>query len=173
MTCPSCGAPMRVSGDTMQCDYCKTVVVPEKSDEGVTVLGDGPGEECPLCNLALVQASIAKTPILFCSKCTGMLISMDLFPELVETLRAQQHDKVPVGSAANPDDLRRHIACPHCHRPMDAHFYAGPGNVVLDSCDFCNLNWLDHGELLRIARAPEYFDTAGDYSPQTPTDSDA
>jgi Zn-finger nucleic acid-binding protein len=43
---------------------------------------------------------------------------------------------------------------------MEAHFYAGPGNVVLDSCDFCNLNWLDHGELMRIARAPDYFDQA-------------
>ena len=85
---------------------------------------------------------------------------MDLFPELVETLRAQQYANLPVGSAANPNDLRRHIACPHCHRAMEPHFYAGPGNVVLDSCDFCNLNWLDHGELLRIARAPDYFDEA-------------
>jgi hypothetical protein len=83
---------------------------------------------------------------------------MDLFPELVDNLRAQQQVSIPVGAVANPDDLRRHISCPHCRRPMEPHFYAGPGNVVLDSCDYCNLNWLDHGELMRIARAPDYFD---------------
>ena len=158
MNCPSCGAQMRVSGDTFQCGYCKTVVVPEKNDEGITLLGDGPGDECPLCHVPLAQGSVAKTPLLFCSKCSGLLVSMDLFPELVDTLRAQQQASIPVGAVANPDDLRRHITCPHCRRPMDAHFYAGPGNVVLDSCDFCNLNWLDHGELMRIARAPDYFD---------------
>jgi len=159
MTCPSCGAQMRVSGDTFQCDYCRTVVVPAKNDEGITLLGDGPGDECPICHIALAQGSVAKTSLLFCSKCSGLLISMDLFPHLVETLRAQQSN-AQVGSSANPDDLHRHLTCPRCRRPMDAHFYAGPGNAVLDSCDFCNLNWLDHGELIRIARAPEYFDNA-------------
>jgi Zn-finger nucleic acid-binding protein len=26
---------------------------------------------------------------------------------------------------------------------------------VIDSCENCELNWLDHGELMRIARAPK------------------
>jgi Zn-finger nucleic acid-binding protein len=38
---------------------------------------------------------------------------------------------------------------------MDAHVYFGGGNVVIDSCEQCELNWLDHGELMRIARAPK------------------
>jgi hypothetical protein len=38
---------------------------------------------------------------------------------------------------------------------MDTHFYAGPGNVVIDSCENCCLTWLDGGELTRIAAAPE------------------
>jgi Zn-finger nucleic acid-binding protein len=38
---------------------------------------------------------------------------------------------------------------------MEAHSYAGPGNVVIDSCEPCSLNWLDHGELARIAQAPD------------------
>jgi Zn-finger nucleic acid-binding protein len=160
MTCPSCGAQMRVSGDIFQCEYCKTVVAPEKNDEGITLLGEGPGEECPLCHIPLSQGSVAKTPLLFCSKCSGLLISMDLFPDLIDTLRNQQRSSNPVGSRANPDELQRHVNCPHCKRPMESHFYAGPGNVVLDYCDLCHLNWLDHGELLRIARAPDYFDEA-------------
>jgi hypothetical protein len=38
---------------------------------------------------------------------------------------------------------------------MDTHFYGGPGNVVIDSCENCCLTWLDGGELKRIATAPE------------------
>ena len=36
---------------------------------------------------------------------------------------------------------------------MDTHFYAGPGNVILSDCERCQLNWLDHGKLQRLARA--------------------
>ena len=38
---------------------------------------------------------------------------------------------------------------------MDTHFYAGGGNVVLDDCSRCELNWLDAGEFMSIARAPD------------------
>jgi hypothetical protein len=38
---------------------------------------------------------------------------------------------------------------------MDAHFYAGPGHVIIDSCENCCLIWLDGGELMRIVQAPE------------------
>jgi Zn-finger nucleic acid-binding protein len=37
---------------------------------------------------------------------------------------------------------------------MLSHFYGGPGNIVLDTCEGCQVNWLDPGELQRIARAP-------------------
>ncbi|MGD0548268.1 MAG: hypothetical protein ABR991_10645, partial [Terracidiphilus sp.] len=36
---------------------------------------------------------------------------------------------------------------------MDAHFYGGPGNVVIDSCEECCVIWLDRGEARRIARS--------------------
>jgi Zn-finger nucleic acid-binding protein len=36
---------------------------------------------------------------------------------------------------------------------MQNHFYGGPGNLVIDTCERCHLNWLDPGELRRIARA--------------------
>jgi Zn-finger nucleic acid-binding protein len=38
---------------------------------------------------------------------------------------------------------------------MDAHFYGGPGNVVIDSCEDCSLIWLDHGAITRIAHAAD------------------
>ena len=33
--------------------------------------------------------------------------------------------------------------------------YGGPGNVIIDTCEHCSLNWLDYGELQRIVRAPD------------------
>jgi Zn-finger nucleic acid-binding protein len=38
---------------------------------------------------------------------------------------------------------------------MDTHPYGGPGNVIIDDCERCEVNWLDYGELQRIVRAPE------------------
>jgi Zn-finger nucleic acid-binding protein len=38
---------------------------------------------------------------------------------------------------------------------MDTHPYGGPGNVIIDTCENCSVNWLDHGELQRIVRAPD------------------
>ena len=38
---------------------------------------------------------------------------------------------------------------------MDTHFYGGPGNVIIDDCSRCCVNWLDHGELMRIVHAPD------------------
>jgi Zn-finger nucleic acid-binding protein len=40
---------------------------------------------------------------------------------------------------------------------MDAHFYAGSGKVIISDCEHCNLNWLDHGKLQRIAHADDPF----------------
>jgi Zn-finger nucleic acid-binding protein len=38
---------------------------------------------------------------------------------------------------------------------MINHLYGGPGNVLLDSCEHCRVNWLDAGELRRIVIAPD------------------
>jgi Zn-finger nucleic acid-binding protein len=43
---------------------------------------------------------------------------------------------------------------------MDTHSYAGPGNVIVDSCGDCFLIWLDRGELTRIAHAPDEGETS-------------
>ena len=36
---------------------------------------------------------------------------------------------------------------------METHFYAGPGHVIVDSCENCSELWLDGGELMRIVHA--------------------
>jgi Zn-finger nucleic acid-binding protein len=38
---------------------------------------------------------------------------------------------------------------------MHTHPYAGGGNIVIDNCPVCAVNWLDHGELRRVVAAPD------------------
>ena len=37
---------------------------------------------------------------------------------------------------------------------MMTHPYMGPGTIVIDTCDGCNIIWLDYGELDRVINAP-------------------
>jgi Zn-finger nucleic acid-binding protein len=139
--------------DALECDYCHSIYFPEKDDNGVRVLGEAPGQTCPICSTPLSNAAIATVSIAYCTTCRGMSIPMDSLSNLVDELRSQQHGAI-IPPPADPTELRRTINCPNCHQSMEAHFYGGPGNVVMDSCDPCSLNWLDHGELSRISHAP-------------------
>jgi Zn-finger nucleic acid-binding protein len=148
---------MRLKADmeSFKCDYCQSVFFPEKGgDDGVRVLGDPADQECPLCKLPLVHAVLAKNPILYCTSCKGMLILMGQLEGLIDEMR-EEHGAGAAPSAPDKEELSRKINCPQCHRPMDAHFYAGGGNAVIDSCEECSLIWLDRGVLVRIAHASD------------------
>jgi Zn-finger nucleic acid-binding protein len=147
---------MRLKPDmeSYKCDYCQSTYFPDKSDDGVRALGDPVDENCPLCNIPLVHAVLAKNPILYCTGCKGMLILMGMLEGLIEELR-DEHGAGAAPVAADKEDLQCKINCPQCHRPMDAHLYAGPGNAVIDSCEDCCLIWLDRGVLMRIVHAPD------------------
>lgn len=158
MNCPACGGPIVLKPDTegYKCDYCHTVFYPGEEDGGVLVSGEltDPNLACPLCSLPLVRATIAKIPALFCSQCHGLLLAMQVLQPIVEELRSGTQDAA-VQTPPDRGDMKRAIQCPQCHRRMDTHFYGGPGNVIVDSCDDCSLIWFDRGELTRIARAPD------------------
>jgi Zn-finger nucleic acid-binding protein len=157
MNCPSCGAGMRLNADQdcLKCEYCKNIFFPAQNDDGVGVLGVPAEEQCPICAVPLMHAALAKIRILYCTKCRGMLIPMDVFMPLVEELRAGQQGTM-ITPPPDSHDLQRHSSCPRCHQPMETHYYAGPGNVIIDDCSKCQLNWFDHGELMRVVRAPDY-----------------
>lgn len=144
---------MRTDNGIFKCDYCHNVVVPDAGDDGVSITTESEGRACPICSIPLMQATIGHAPLLYCTKCDGMLVAMEEFETLIAASRALPGGPIPV-QAADPDELRHRIACPQCRRSMEAHFYGGPGNVVIDTCENCSLNWLDHGELARIAHAP-------------------
>jgi Zn-finger nucleic acid-binding protein len=161
VNCPACGAPIAPKPDTQgyQCQYCHTVFYPGEEEDGVEVSGEpsDPGLGCPICGQPLVRATITKVPVLYCTQCHGLLLPMPVLQPLIEERKT---DRAKPAVQAPPDrgDLKRTMHCPQCRRRMDTHFYAGPGNVIVDSCADCSLIWLDRGELTRIANAPDEGD---------------
>lgn len=109
--------------------------------------------QCPTCQIALSSGKLDGRALLFCQRCEGLLIEMGSFVAVIDAARAreEQSGTIPPRRQAPGD---RTIECPACHRPMLSHFYGGPGNLVIDTCEQCHVNWLDPGELRRIARAP-------------------
>jgi Zn-finger nucleic acid-binding protein len=158
VNCPSCGAPIALTPDTQgyKCDYCHAVFYPGEEDDSALVSADpaDPSLACPVCSLLLVKAAIAKIPVLFCNQCHGLLLPMQVLRPLIDELRTGNGAQA-VQTPPDRGDLKRTLRCPKCNRRMDTHFYAGPGNVIVDSCDQCSLLWLDRGELTRIAHAPD------------------
>lgn len=138
------------------CDYCKQVYVPDEDAEGVRVLGEPSPLACPVCALPLVKAVMAQHRILYCTKCRGSLVSMNELGSLVGDLREARRAGDAIPKLPDPREMERHIDCPQCHQRMDTHFYCGPGNIVIDDCSRCDLDWLDAGELRAIARAPDH-----------------
>ena len=148
---------MRLDADKefLLCDYCGNIHFPDPNSDGVRVLDVPAPEQCPICSIALTHAAIGSHRILYCTRCRGMLISMETFMPLVVGLRSRRETGPDIAPAPDWNGLKRHIRCPRCAREMDTHPYGGPGNVIIDDCEHCSVNWLDYGELQRIARAPD------------------
>lgn len=157
MNCPNCGASMRLgeADDRFSCDYCGTIHFPAPNADGVRILEENAGPPCPVCGAPLADSAIEGQRLRSCVRCRGVLIPMDRFGVLVAGLRARRAAGELPARPLNPADLERRIHCPGCGEPMHTHAYAGPGNVVIDNCPQCRLNWLDHAELQRIAGAPD------------------
>jgi Zn-finger nucleic acid-binding protein len=158
VNCPSCGAPIAVKPDTdgFKCDYCHAVFFPGEEDDDVQASSEqpDPGLACPVCSIPLVKATIAKIPALYCNQCHGLLLPMQVIEPVIDGLRAGS-DRSALQTPPDRGDLKRTLQCPNCNRRMDTHFYSGPGNVIVDSCDACTLIWFDRGELTRIAHSPD------------------
>ncbi len=157
MTCEQCGASMRADRERaiFVCDYCGGHAVPPADDDGVLLLGLV-REKCPICNTALSNGLLESLDILYCEHCRGMLISMDQFPELISALRSHRDAPAAFLAPRSRADADRALHCPKCGAGMDDHPYGGGGNVNVDSCETCELIWLDRGELRKIASAADH-----------------
>jgi len=156
MTCENCGAPMLLDRDRnlMVCRYCRSEAIPPIDEEGVQIVGET-SKPCPGCGSNLSDGLMEAQPLLYCTQCHGILLSMEKFMPLVEHLRALR-DR-PAAFVPSPDRSGgpRDLHCPLCDGQMDGHPYGGPGNVNIETCEKCSVVWLDRGELRRIVVAPD------------------
>jgi len=156
MNCQNCGAPLQLTLDKghYECQYCGAIYFPREVREGMISLGNNTDLECKLCHFPLAMAWVDRYQLLFCEKCKGKLIPSAVFEHLIDFLRASSDKPAVIPPLMNPEELKRKIECPKCHQWMDTHPYGGHGNIIIDNCPRCALNWLDHHELMKIVYAP-------------------
>ena len=156
MNCTNCGAPMLLMSKAyFYCQYCGTFHFPPETGEGVRILDSLPHPlECPVCIEPLYRASIQRYPAMHCKKCRGTLMEQFMFGEVVQYLRSRAKGPADPPRKLDPNELQRQVLCPYCLKKMETHPYAGPGNIVIDTCANCYVIWLDFGELNQIVNAP-------------------
>ena len=167
MTCANCGASMRLDRgkDLLVCDYCRTEAVPPICEDGVQIVGESK-YACPICTGHMLSGGLVEgEPLFYCQKCRGMLVAIDKFLPLIETLRAMRDRPAQYLSRRSDRDAERGLACPLCSKKMIGHPYGGPGNVNLDTCEPCGQLWLDSSELQRIVVAADPVPIYSRYDP--------
>lgn len=112
---------------------------------------------CPICRTPLSTSRLDGHPLLCCARCYGMLIAMNRFAAVIKAARAHERGRPRTVLPRTQNQTERAINCPTCLEPMLCHDYAGPGNIVIDTCERCQVNWLDAGELGRAAVAPDSY----------------
>jgi Zn-finger nucleic acid-binding protein len=136
------------------CDHCGSQRDAPSAAEHVEVLGES-SQRCPVCSIPLLESRLHGHQLLSCARCGGVLIDMSRFTEVIDAVRANDVGTFRATMPRRQNPGERTLDCPSCGQPFVSHHYGGPGNVVIDTCSRCLVNWLDQGELRRIALAPE------------------
>lgn len=139
------------------CRYCGSFFFLDTTEtDGVRVLETpAQAQTCPVCAGKLANAQLDNVhPVQYCSGCRGVLVQRPRFAEVVQVRRTWATGQPIPPVPLDPRELERVVVCPSCRTKMAVHPYYGPGSVVIDTCDRCDLVWLDFGELKQIADAP-------------------
>jgi Zn-finger nucleic acid-binding protein len=154
--CDNCGASLRIDRDrgVFICGHCGSEQDTPAALAHIELL-DETSDPCPICATPLSASRLDGYSLLCCAQCFGMLIPMNQFAAVIDALRARETRTFRTARPRRQDPAGRVIECPSCAQPMHGHIYGGPGNVVIDSCEHCQVNWLDAGELRQIAIAPD------------------
>jgi Zn-finger nucleic acid-binding protein len=186
VNCTNCGAAMELveSRRYFICSHCGSFSFPEAIDvDGIRIVGrTADAKTCPICSVPMDQALLDDTHAMhFCGKCRGMLLPRDTFAGAVQRRRAWAQGPVVDPPPLDRRAYDRKISCPLCHAPFMTYAYGGPGAVVMDGCERCDVVWLDYRELKQIVDAPgsdrgsrEMVPRSDDYQivPQSDDDSD-
>jgi Zn-finger nucleic acid-binding protein len=155
MNCKNCGAPLILvwEKEFFLCEYCKTLHFPDANKDNIRSLEKPTKINCPICDKPLVEALLDQTHVLHCTDCKGILVdTFSFFPTILFIRGRSEGPELPP-KPLSESELKREIFCPKCNQKMDTHPYAGPGNIVIDTCNHCALNWLDYGEFYQIVNA--------------------
>ena len=158
MNCANCGAAMELyeSRGYFFCTHCGSFHFPQPpDDQGLRVIGraaDPP--PCPVCRAPLAAAMLDNRPVHVCEHCRGVLTIRGTFADVVQARRAWASGPPAAPVPRDGRELVRQVICPVCSRTMNTHPYLGPGGVTIDTCDTCDVVWLDANELRRIVDAP-------------------
>ena len=154
--CDNCGAPLRIDRDRglLVCDHCLSQQEAPAAIDYVELLSET-SSLCPICSTPLSTSRLEGHSLLCCARCFGMLVDMNRFVALIDAVRAREERPLRIALPRRQNPADRLLNCPGCGQPMLGHIYAGPGNAVIDSCERCQVNWLDPGELHRMAVAPD------------------
>lgn len=147
---------LRADEGFFTCDFCGSVHVPDANADGVRILEQRGAQVCPICPVPLVEAAVDSQRILYCPHCRGMLIRMGVFRSVIQDLRSRREAPTNTVFPLERKELDRRIHCPMCSQEMNTHVYGAGGNVVVSTCESCEVIWLDYGELDRIVRAPDH-----------------
>jgi Zn-finger nucleic acid-binding protein len=159
MNCTNCGGAMELSPARgyFFCRYCGSFHFPDTvAGDGIRILGDNePPLPCAACSKPLAPAMLDDAhAVQYCRNCRGVLMPRRSFASVIQRRRAWATDPPPPPGALDRKELDRKVACPSCGKPMATHPYYGPGNVVIDTCEGCEVIWLDFGEMKQIVDAP-------------------
>ena len=139
------------------CRHCGSFSFPEPIDvDGIRIVGRPPdAKRCPVCKAPMDQALLDDAHAAhFCGRCRGILLPRDTFAALITHRRAWATGVPVVPPPLDRRALDRQLSCPLCDRRLMTHLYGGAGAVVIDTCETCNVIWLDYRELKQIVDAP-------------------
>src|SRR5258708_32184960 len=126
MNCGNCGAPARLDHERglIVCDYCGTEAMPPTGEDGVQVLV-ATDLRCPACEGSLSEGRIESRDVLYCESCRGLLLDMDSFLPLVDTLRLYRSGPSAIVLRRQDDARKLPAIGPRCQAPRDPHPSAG------------------------------------------------
>ena len=143
---------------SFRCTSCGTIkhIDAPQSADGITVV-DHPADaqRCPGCAARMASALLdGHHAVMHCDACRGVLLPRQCFALVVHERRAWASGAAEEPSPSESGAAERNSFCPGCSARMATYPYFGPGSLIFDTCDACDLVWLELGELNKIADAP-------------------
>jgi Zn-finger nucleic acid-binding protein len=107
---------------------------------------------CPRCDQELCAGEIHGVQLDMCRACYGILLDRALLVTVLDVMAEALRETLdPALALEAVPDIGGEIICPRCRTTMDRHGYMDTKWVMIDSCQGCDVVWLDTDELGMIS----------------------